>query len=132
MHHVCFAKRISPCFRHGGMGALGYPLALFVRNRTAAGRVPVGVSSAFVSLFLMVGFFPTILLPGGAFGILPLAVVPLRLRVSPIVIREIEVRVPVEWGGPLPCSIALLDIFLRFGPYRSLCPAFLWYLFSRV
>ena len=80
----------------------------------------------------MVGFVPTILLPGGAFGLLPLAAVPLRLRVSPIVIREVEVRVPVERGGLLPCSVALLDIVLRFGSYRSLCPAFPWYFIFRV
>ena len=85
--------------------------------------------------FETVGFVftvPSDWLPGGAFGLLPLAAVPLRLRLSPIVIREIEVRVPVEWGGLLPCSIALLDIFLRFGPYRSLCPAFPWYFIFRV
>ncbi len=107
-------------------GGIRFPLALFVRNRTAAGRVPVGVRSAFVSLFVMVGFVPTILLPGGAFGLLPLAAVPLRLRVSPIVIREIEVRIPVEWGGFLSCSALLLDPFLRFCSYRSLCPVFSW------
>ena len=105
------------------MGALGFLLALFVRNRTAAGRVPVGVPFVFVSLFVMVGLVrfvfvvSTILLPGGAFGLLPLAAFPLRLRVSPIVIREIEFRIPEGWGGLLSCSALLLDPFARLCPY---------------
>ena len=107
-------------------GGIRFPLALFVRDRTATGRVPVVVPFVFVSLFVMVGLVPTILLPGGAFGLLPLAAFPLRLRVSPIVIRKIELRIPVVWGGLVSCSIALLDIFARFGPYRSLGPAFSW------
>ena len=110
-------------WRYGG---IRFPLALFVRNRTAAGRVPIGVRSAFVSLFVMVGLVPTILLPGRAFGLLPLAAVPLRLRVSPIVIREIEFRIPEEWGGLMSCSALLLDPFARLCPYRSLGPAFSW------
>ena len=91
-------------------GGIRFPLALFVRDGTATGRVPVGVPFVFVSLFVMVGLVrfmfvvPTILLPGGAFGLLPLAAFPLRLRVSPIVIREIEVRVPVERVGFCPAA----------------------------
>ena len=98
-------------------GGIKFPLALFVRDGTATGRVPVGVPFVFVSLFVMVGFVPTILLPCGAFGLLPLAAFPLRLRVSPSVIRKIESRIPVGRGGLVSFSVALLDPFSRVASY---------------
>ena len=105
-------------------GGTRFPPALFIRYRTATGRVPVGVLFVFVSLFVVIGLVrfmfvvPPIMLPGGAlFSLLPLAVFPLRLRVSPSVIRKIESRIPVGWGGLVSCSVALLDPFSRIESY---------------